>query len=310
MTRLLEIQEKLQDTTIAMVELEKKALEHPQSSDIGLIRRSLEKRQSVLLSELSVEADNLGIDVCTYRIFSERERQTLRALVQTLGDFQTMVSTVYDAVKSKVPKIRARITPEIIKETEFNFAYTFPGSVGVVLTIPNQRLLGIESYLDQTFSEIANMAQVKDSSEVLNFAKRLGVASIRTLYSWAFDHDNLGLGVNIEWRRAKTIRNRLLTQRPEFERLHKTIEQTSEQTVKEREIIGQLEGADVIKKTFHIKSDTGEEFKGFTDIISESQTVELPKRYKAVIITREQIKYSTEEEIVSHQLIKLESIQT
>jgi hypothetical protein len=308
MTRLLEIQEKLQDTTVAMVELEKKALEHPQSSDIGLIRRSLEKRQSVLLSELSVEADNLGIDVCTYRIFSERERQTLRALVQTLGDFQTMVSTIYDAVKSKVPKIRARVTPEIIKETEFNFAYTFPGSVGVVLTIPNQRLLGIESYLDQTFSEITNMAQVKDSSEVLNFAKRLGVASIRTLYSWAFDHDNLGLGVNIEWRRAKTIRNRLLTQRPEFERIHKTIEQTSEQTVKEREIIGQLEGADVSKKTFHIKSDTGEEFKGFTDIISESQTVELPKRYKAVIITREQIKYSTEEEIVSHRLVKLEPI--
>jgi hypothetical protein len=310
MTRLLEIQEKLQDTTVAMVELEKNALEHPQSSDIGLIRRSLEKRQSVLLSELSVEADDLGIDVCTYRIFSERERQTLRALVQTLGDFQTMVSTVYDAVKSKVPKIRARVSAEIIKETEFNFAYTFPGSVGVVLTIPNQRLLGIESYLDETFSEITNMAQVKDSSEVLNFAKRLGVASIRTLYSWAFDHDNLGLGVNIEWRRAKTIRNRLLTQRPEFERIHKTIEQTSEQTVKEREIIGQLEGADVSKKTFHIKSDTGEEFKGFTDIISESQRVELPRRYKAVIITREQIKYSTEEEIVSHQLIKLEPIQT
>lgn len=173
MTKLLEIQEKLQDTTAAIVELERTAIEHPQSSDIGLIRRSLEKRQSVLLSELSVEADSVGIDVCTYRIFGDRERQTLRALVQTLGDFQTMVSTVYDAVKSNIPKIRARISPEMIKETEFDFAYTFPGSVGVVLTIPNQRLLGIESYLDETFSEIANMAQAKESSEVLSLRRDL-----------------------------------------------------------------------------------------------------------------------------------------
>ncbi len=307
MTKLLEIQEKLQDTTIAIVELEKRAIEYPQSSEIGLMTKSIEKRQRVLLSELSVEANSLGIDVCTYRIFGERERHTLRALVQTLGDFQTMVSTVYDAVKSKIPKIRARITPEIIAETEFNFAYTFPGSVGVVLTIPNQRLLGIESHLDQTFSEIASMTQAKDSSEVLNFAKRLGAASIRTLYNWAFDHDDLGLGVSIEWRRDQAIRNRLLTQQPEFEKLHKTIEQTSDQTITEREVVGQLEGADVIRKSFHIKSDTGQDIRGtFTDAISESQTVELPKRYRAFITTKEQIKYSTEEEIVLHHLTRLE----
>lgn len=130
------------------------------------------------------------------------------------------------------------------------------------------------------------------------------------MYNWAFHHDNLGLGVSIEWRREKTIRNRLLTQQPEFERLHKTIEETSEQTVMEIEVTGELEGADVSKKTFHIKSDTGEDFKGFTDVINESQTVELPKRYKATIIRKEQIKYSTEEELVSHQLIKLEPIQS
>ena len=311
MSTLLDIREKLRDTSAAIANLEKMAIDYPDSRALSLMAKSLEKRQKVLDSKFRIEADNLGIDVCTYRIFGEYERQTLRDLVQALGDFQSLVSVVYDAVKTKIPKIRARFTPDITAETEFGFGYTFPGSVGVVLTIPNQRLLIGESYLDQSFYEISNMAKAKDSSEVLGFAKRLGAASIRALYKWALDHDNSGLGVNIEWRREQVIRSRLLTQQPEFERLHKTIEQTSEQTSMEREIIGELEGADVIRKTFHIKLDDGEDIKGsFVDAISEEQTVELPKRYRAIVIRTEQIIYSTEKEIVSYHLTKLEPIQT
>jgi hypothetical protein len=309
MSRLLEIQANLQDTTAAIAQLEKEAMKDPKSPSLNLIAMSLEKRQKVLESDFWVEANALGIDVCTYHILGEHERQPLRALVQALGDFQIMVSTVYDAVKSRVPKTRARITPEIAAETEFRFAYTFPGSLGVVLTIPNQRLLGIESHLDESILEIAKMAKAQDTSEVLAFAKRLGPASVRTLYRWAFDHDTLGIGANIEWRREHNIRSRSLTQQPEFERLHKTIEQTSDQTIEERKVIGLLEGADIIRKSFRIKTDTGEDIRGlFTDAISEEQTVELPKRYRAIIITKEQIKYSTEEEIISHQLVKLEPI--
>lgn len=307
MGTLLDIREKLRDTSAAIANLEKMAIEYPDSPALGLMTKSLEKRKKVLDSVFRIEADKLGIDVCTYRIFGEHERQTLRALVQTLGDFQSLVSVVYDAVKTKIPKMRARLTSDIIQETEFGFGYTFPGSVGVVLTIPNQRLLIGESYLDQSFSEISNMAKARDSSEVLSFAKRLGPASVRALYNWALDHDNLGLGANIEWRREQVIRSHLLTQQPEFEKLHKTIEQSSEQTSTEREIVGELEGADVIRKTFHMKLDDGEDIRGsFKDAISEEQTVELPKRYRAIVIRKEQIKYSTEEEIVSYHLTKLE----
>lgn len=311
MSRLLELQEKLRDTSAAIAELERAAIKEPYSPSLGLMAKSLEKRRLVLDSEFSTEADNLGIDVCTYRMLGDRDHQTLRALVQALGGFQTVVSVVYDAVKTKVPKIRAPyITAELARETEFGFGYTFPGSVGVVLTLPNDRLLFGESWLDESFSEISNIIKAKDSSQISSFAKRLGVASVRALYSWAFDHDRLGLGASIEWRRAKTIRNQLLTQQPEFEEFHKTIEQLSEQTITEREIVGQLEGADVIKKTFHIKLDDGEDIKGsFTDAISEEQTVELPKRYRAIVIRTEQIKYSTEQEIVSYHLTNLEPIQ-
>ena len=262
-------------------------------------------------SEYAIEADNLGVDICTYRIFAEHDHQTLRALVQALGDFQSLVSTVYDAVKSKVPKMRARISAQITAETEFGFGYIFPGSVGVVLTIPNQRLLGIESELDESISEIATMAKAKDSAEVLEFAKKFGAASIRALYTWAHDHDELGLGAQIEWRRNQVIRNQLLTQQPEFKRLHETIGRTSDETVSQFEITGMVVGAEITRRTFHIQSDDGQDIRGsFQDAISETQRVELPKRYRAIVVKREQIKYSAEEPIVSYYLSKLESIES
>jgi hypothetical protein len=310
MIRLLELQERLRDTSAAMAELERASVKEPNSPSLMVMAESLRKRKSVLDSEYSTEADSLGIDICTYRIFGEHDHQTLRALVQTLGDFQSLVSTVYDAVKSKVPKMRARMSADVVAETEFGFGYIFPGSVGVVLTIPNQRLLGIESELDESILGISSMAKAKDPAEVLQYAKKFGGASIRALYRWAYDHDELGLGASIEWKRNQVIRSHLLTQQPELKRLHETIGMTSEEIITELEINGTLVGAEVTRKTFHILLDNGENIRGsFQDAISEAQTAELPSRYRAFIVKREQIKYSTEEPIVSYDLNKLERIQ-
>jgi hypothetical protein len=309
MNRLLELQERLRDTNAAYAELERAAIKEPDSPSLAIMAESLRKRHSVLSYKYAVEADNLGIDICTYRIFGERDHQTLRALVQTLGDFQSLVSTVYDAIKSKVPKMRARMSADVIAETEFGFGYIFPGSVGVVLTIPNQRLLGIESNLDESIQGISGMAKANDSTEVLQFAKKFGAASIRALYRWAYDHDEFGLGASIEWRRNQVIRSKLLTQQPELKRLHETIGMTSEEVITELEITGTLVGAEITRKTFNIQLDNGEYIRGsFKDAISEEQKAELPTRYKAFVIKREQIKYSTEEPIVSHYLTKLERI--
>jgi len=311
MNRLLELRERLRDTSAAIARLERAVLEEPGAPSLMVIAESLRKRQSVLESEYAAEADALGVDICTYRIFGDNDRQTLRALVQTLGDFQSLVSTVYDAVKSRVPKIRARMSAEVVAETEFGFGYVSPGSVSVVLTIPNQRLLGIESELDESIAGIARMAKARDSTEVLEFAKKFGAASIRALYTWAHDHDELGLGAEIEWRRNQIIRNQLLTQQPEFRRLHETIARTSDETITDLEIDGTLVGADIPRKTFHMRLDNGEDIRGsFEDAISEKQRAELPKRYKAIIVKREQVKYSTEEHIVSYYLTKLESIES
>lgn len=311
MNRVSEIQEKLLETNAAMAEVEKAIANDPKSLSLSAMMKSIEKRYQKLESDFMAAVDSLGVDVCAYRIFGEEERPTLKALSSILGDFQTLVSTVYDAIKTTVPKVRARISAEVVAETEFRFGYTFPGSVGVVLTIPNQRLLIGESHLDESLQVISKMAKVHDSPEVLEYAKRLGPASVRALYRWAYDHAESGLGVDIEWRRQQVIRTHLFAQQPELERLYQTIGMTSEERISELTVHADLVGVDVARRTFHVKLDTGEDIRGSLakDInISEKQTVELPKRYKAHIIKTEKIYYSTEEEVTSYNLLNLEPL--
>lgn len=315
MNRISEIQEQLLETNAAIAEVEKAIANDSKSLSLSAMMKSIQKRYQKLETDFLAEVDNLGIDVCSYRIFGEEERPeerpTIKALSSVLGDFQALVSTVYDALKTATPKVRARISADVAAETEFRFGYTFPGSVGVVLTIPNQRLLIGESKLDESLQTISQMAKLRESPEVLEYSKKLGPASIRALYRWAYDHAESGLGVNMEWRRQQLIRTHLFAQRPELQRLHQTIDLTSEEQTSEFTVPANLVGVDIARRTFDIKLDAGEYIRGSLakDIdISEKQTVELPKRYKAHIRKTEKIRYSTEEEDISYNLLNLERL--
>jgi len=311
MTKLAEIQERLLETNAAIGELDKAIANDPKSLSLAATMQSLEKRYQKLEVDFLAEVESLGVDVCAYRVFGDEEQLSIKALSSVLGDFQNLVSTVYDAIKTAVPKVRARISAEIAAETEFRFGYTFPGSVGVVLTIPNQRLLIGESYLDESLHVISEMAKVHDSPGVLEYAKRLGPASIRALYRWAYDHAESGLGVDIEWRRQQLIRTRLLAQRPELQKLYQTIGVTSDEKISELTVHADLVGVDVARRSFHLKLDTGEDLRGSLaeDLdINEKQTIELPKRYMVQIRKTEKIHYSTEEEDISYNLLNVERL--
>ncbi|MFC1966567.1 hypothetical protein ACFLWI_06480 [Chloroflexota bacterium] len=311
MTKLAEIQEGLLETNAAIGELDKAIANDPKSLSLAATMQSLEKRYQKLEVDFLAEVEGLGVDVCAYRVFGDEEQPSIKALSSVLGDFQNLVSTVYDAIKTAMPKVRARISAEIAAETEFRFGYTFPGSVGVVLTISNQRLLIGESYLDESLHVISEMAKVHDSPGVLEYAKRLGPASIRALYRWAYDHAESGLGVDIEWRRQQLIRTRLFAQQPELQKLYQTIGVTSDENISELTVHADLVGVDVARRSFHLKLDTGEDLRGSLakDLdISEKQTIELPKRYMVRIRKTEKMHYSTEEEDISYNLLNVERL--
>ena len=74
-----------------------------------------------------------------------------------------------------------------------------------------------------------SLAKARSTSDIREFAQRLGLASIRAMYKWASGHARAGLGVGIEWRRESTVRASLLAQQPELEKLYRMMEETSEE---------------------------------------------------------------------------------
>lgn len=307
MSRILELQDSLRDTSAAIVVLERALSRDPSSDSIIRSMKSVEKRYKRLEVDFLAEAKNAEVTVCKYRLFSDDKRPTLKVISEALGTFQDLFSTVYKAIKTG-PIQKAPSRKDIDKESEFGFAYTYSGSVGVVLTLPDELLLFGESRLDETMAAFVDLARVQETSQIAAFSKKLGLAPVRQMYQWAAEHTESGYGAEIEWLKKKEIKNKLFIQAPEIRSLKELMEKTGEETIKEIVVEGELLGADVLGHRFHMRVEGGEIRGVFADAISEKHTVELPKQYRAKIRKTTRVKYSTDEEQEIYFLIQLTKI--
>jgi hypothetical protein len=307
MTALLEIQEKLLDTSATLSRLERLLVSHPHSEAVLGNLRAIQNKQRILEDAFLEEANKVEVDVCTYRLIPDNNRANISSLARILDGFQSAFSLAYEALKEG-PKKKSTLNQESREHTSLGFAYSFSGSVGIVMTLPNERLLLGETYVDEAMRLVLQMAQSTTSQEIAGFAKKLGAPPVRALYKWAAEHTHSKFSADIEWRRKEQIRSHLFIQQPQLEQLRKAIEQTSEEKEVVEEVSGDLVGADVTRKSFHLKTPGRGEIRGtFADAISTEQTVELPKSYVATIRKRTRIVYSTEQEQESYFLLRLKA---
>ena len=308
MTDLVAIQEELQDLNALIARHERVSAAHPSAKSLRANIRTLRRRRQALGDAFSEAAARVEVDVCSYRLVPVDGRLSIATLSRVLNRFQTLFSLVYSAIKTG-PKHRARLSTEVTNSTSFGYAYSFAGSVGFIMTLPKEQLLSGETHLDEAMQVVFHMARAKSSREVADFARRLGPSPVRAMYEWANDHIADNLEVNIEWRQGEEVRSSLFVQKPQLEQLRKIIEETSDETEEELDVVGNLVGADVNGKTFHIETEEGEEIRGiFTDAISEEHTVTLPKSCSAKIRKTKTIIYPTGKERISYLLLSLRSI--
>lgn len=308
MIELTALQEELQDLNALIAKHERTLASHPEAKSLCANIQTLKRRRQILEDDFLEAAAKVEIDVCSYRLIPGESRPTIMALSKALSDFQSLFSLAYDALKEG-PKQTAKLSAQVMNETFLGFAYSFTGSIGFVMTLPNERLLLGETYLDQAMQMIFQMAKATTAQQIADFAKRLGPPPVRAMYKWANDHVENGLGADIEWRRREQVRSSLFVQEPQLEHLKEVIEEMSEEKEEELEVVGNLIGADVKRKTFHLETVGGGEVKGiFADAISTVQTVELPKPYSARIRKRTKIVYSMEEEKTEYFLLRLKAI--
>jgi len=311
MIELADIQWKIQETTEAIARLERTIKDQPTRPSLLANMKSLENRYRALEADFAAAAERCGIDICSYRIFTEDGRLTLSGVAKALLDFQSLFALVYDALRTGRPKRKGALSEEALQEASFGLGYTFPGSLGVVLTLQKETVL-FDSKLDEAIQTVFEMAKVNTSNAIKKYARKLGVAPIRAMFNWASDLAYSESGVDIKWYRAQEVRSSLFIQKQQFTSLRRALLEESEEEQEEFTMVGDLLGADVQRKSFHLRTEREGKrediFGNFTDAISPSHTVELPKMYRATIRRTTKIRYSTEQEEIHNFLLRIENV--
>jgi hypothetical protein len=305
---LLELQQKLLATSATIGQLERAVAAEPDSIALRLNLSSVTNQFEVLQAEFLALATRQALDVCTYRLFDAGQRTvspTLRGFSGALYDFQTAISALFDSLKNG-RRLRARLSPDVLEATTFGFGYAFAGSVGVVLTIEQERLLFGGGLLDDTVTTFFSIARAPTHEDIVEIGRRLGPAPLRAIYNWANAHVEDGLGADVTWRKGEQVTERLYLEPPQLARLSAAIAATSEETIEAVEWSGMLTGVVMGTRRFAFEPDGGEAVTGtFTEAINEAHTVTLPKRYRVRLEKVTKIQYSSEEPQVSWRLISL-----
>src|SRR5579864_1896877 len=166
MSLLLDLQDQIQNTEEAIARLERAATVEKSPSILSM-SRSLEKRRTSLEHEFLEAAKDLGVEVCSYRLFDSNGQPKIAGVSRSLGGFQQMFSVTFDAIQSGKQKERTRISAEVEQTSAFEFAYAFSGSIGIVLTVPSEILMFPGSKFDETIATIREMSSAVTPRQVL-----------------------------------------------------------------------------------------------------------------------------------------------
>jgi len=307
MTDILDLSEKLQDTSAAIAAMEAVYLRTNESA-IQETLRTLERRRSDLEARLSAATDAQEIEVCRYRIIKTDGAFPISVLADSLRAFQGWLTVTFDAIKNG-PKTRSRVSVEIAHQSTLEFGYAYQGSVGFVLTIPNERLLIGETDLDLTVNEMFEILRSTSSSELREHSRKVGLASIRRMHEWINAHAKAEVSADIRWSRGETIKSDILFQAEEAARLASIVEATSDQTAEKMTVTGFLQGADLDARTFHLSFPEAEGTEDVHGYMAKTFTapLELPlgRRYEADLVKYTVSYYAMDKDDVRWDLMAL-----
>jgi hypothetical protein len=312
MSRLIEIQEQLQDASATLAQIEQAIAANPQSYGLVINGRSVKKRFRELESEFHQLTAEAAIDVCRYRLFHDpRITPTIAAVASALNDFQGLFTTAYDAIKTG-PKKKSAVRPEAVKESSLGFGYSFAGSVGVVMTLANSQILPYETPLDATMEAVFSLAQAQTEQEVLLSSAALGGPTIKAMRQWIAGHVNNDLGLDVQWFREQRVKGRLAMQLPELRHLASVLDEASEPVNDTLVVAGVLVGTETSSShTCHFITDNNDEIRGpySSNVISLSNPVKMPGRYEATFERKAKKVIATDEERdATYRLIALKPL--
>lgn len=303
MSRLAELQRDLQDASAAVSHAERTLASHPNIPSVAATLRTILHRRASLEEQFFAAADELGLDVCGYRIELEGGSASISGMTAVLSTFQKVFTTVYNALELG-PKKTTKVSAEVVGATSFGFAYTYPGSVGVMMTLANDRVL-FESKLDDAMKKTFELLHASEPEQIQALTDVVGLPAVRLAHTWAEENIKAGFGADITWQRDDIVKQELRVQRLEIAHLESVIRnmKAKEEVI----VVGELFHLDLHEHTFRMQLRDKVIQGTFDKAISSTNPAQLPKTYQATMnISQKIVLDETGEEQVDYFLLRLD----
>jgi hypothetical protein len=270
---------------------------------------ALKRDASNIEAQWEIECQAARVEICRYRLLpSLSEHYAIAAVTKSLLDFQELFSQIYDALKNGVKK-RARISGEIIDETAFEFGFSYPGSLGIALILPNAAdLIGrkFETAVD-AFMQVLNL---RNEDEVKDLARALGDAVVKKIYDWSSVNYISGYSVDITWNTVDGLKKGGLVDAASLGRIAEIIRRTSDAEHREFRTRGTLVAIDTVKKRFRFVEPDGVDYSGaLGDAFPLHQQWTVNMAYAATISVDAVTEYATQKTEQTYKLLTLADIE-
>jgi hypothetical protein len=306
MSRLEDLQRELQRTSAAVVRAERTLAANPNVPSVAATLRTIQKRLENLQEQFFAAAAAEGLDVCGYRVELEDRQATISGLTAVLSAFQKVFTSVYDAVVNG-PKLTSKAGAETIAATELSFAYTYPGSVGVMMTLPNDWLIVGETKLDEAMGQTLELLSARDKTKVEAMTEIVGLPAVRLAHVWATENAKAGFGADIKWLRNESVKKEVRLQRQEIAEVASSIKQAA---AKEEIVVsGELEDVAISSHTFQMRLRDKVIHGEFKDAITALHPAQLPKVYRATLNVMQKIVIEDGKEEITYFLVRLDPLE-
>ena len=304
--------ENINDLEATLAEIGRSVEGEPLSPAASLMVKSLEGRRDELREMAEELAADRMVDICDYRILPTALNQyPVKEVGQSLSRWQDTLTAFFAAVREKKAYIRATFSEEIEKLSTLNFAFSYRGSLGVVMYVPNDQLLLTDSDLDVAVEAIMSMVDTETVADVRQIAERFGKAAVKSFFDWSKVHTDADLSAEIKWQRGKEVRFERVVQPLDLARVQGLIKIAAHRVDHTDHYTGVLVALDTKGKAFKMSFPDPDvpDIYGKFDEHFDWQTKHLvPARYRAQLRKIVFTSLWSNEERIEWQLIDLDEL--
>ncbi len=259
-------------------------------------RRDLERELGALLGREQH-------DLIRYRIeLFDGNAPPAAAVARSVLLFQSLVTAAFDAIRT-VPKRLYQPSNESIRLSSLSFAGPPAGRTAIHFTIPNDRLLILESDLDAAFAIVFELLTARAKTAFRNIAGRAGIASVAAAFAWAENAAQHGLTTTITWRKASDERRTISLSHSDALLFRTAIAAIADEAVEPVECDCELLSLDEAAGTFRIENADGATIVGgLADGFPPGGSWTTRRWYTAVLHRATRVRYATGDEIVRWSL--------